>query len=253
MKEKWLGLVLIPIINVINYYLTYPEINFDAHTYITYSIDTVQGFAAWYSARYVILKLNHHLPYHQNLGKRLTIQLILTTITIISVIIGLTAAMNLLFSNNPIPVEFFTYNLLIFFIWVLVFNGIYIGIHFFNLYNPEKKLKLYKGKTRVFLPLKEILYFTYRNKLAHVLSGSLQWHYTDLSLNELDDLSGNIFFRANRQYLISKDSVKGYKSDKNGKVLCELISENAQPIIITVSRDKARAFKQWLTSYDSGQ
>lgn len=51
------------------------------------------------------------------------------------------------------------------------------------------------------------------------------------------------FFRANRQTLISRQSVKAVKSDVNGKLKLELSDGSNE---ITISRYKSRAFKNWL-------
>ena len=46
-------IIAIPIINAFNYYLTYTKISFNSHTLLTFLIDTVEGYAAWWAAESV--------------------------------------------------------------------------------------------------------------------------------------------------------------------------------------------------------
>lgn len=64
------------------------------------------------------------------------------------------------------------------------------------------------------------------------------------SLEELEDVTDSaLFFRANRQYIVSLNAVKGFQSHFTGKV----ILEPQEPLQddITVSREKAGEFKRW--------
>ena len=51
-------LLLIPIINVFNYYLTYNTISLSWRTLLTFSIDTLEGYAAWAAVHFIILYLD---------------------------------------------------------------------------------------------------------------------------------------------------------------------------------------------------
>ena len=53
-RDVPLFLVLIPCINALNYYLTYSHIAFNWHTVLTFTIDTLQGYAAWLAIRAII-------------------------------------------------------------------------------------------------------------------------------------------------------------------------------------------------------
>ena len=50
-RDVLLGLVLIPVINTINYHLTYSHIRWDWYTAATYAIDTVSGLLSWWIIR----------------------------------------------------------------------------------------------------------------------------------------------------------------------------------------------------------
>ncbi len=51
-------LVAIPLISAFNYYLTYPNIHFNGYLLLTFTIDTLQGYLAWWAVRSIILKLD---------------------------------------------------------------------------------------------------------------------------------------------------------------------------------------------------
>ena len=77
-SEIKLFLLLIPLINVFNYYLTYNNISVSWRTLLTFSIDTLLGYAAWAAVHFIIIYLDQRLPFHENVLKRLTIQIVTT-------------------------------------------------------------------------------------------------------------------------------------------------------------------------------
>ena len=65
-SEIKLFLLLIPLINVFNYYLTYNNISLSWRTLLTFSIDTLEGYAAWAAVHFVILYLDQRMPFQEN-------------------------------------------------------------------------------------------------------------------------------------------------------------------------------------------
>ncbi|GAB3551217.1 LytR/AlgR family response regulator transcription factor [Spirosoma fluminis] len=64
------------------------------------------------------------------------------------------------------------------------------------------------------------------------------------TLDELEELvDPNVFFRANRQYLVHLDAITGYQPHYSGKLLLTLRQTN--PPEITISKEKASLFKRW--------
>jgi two-component system response regulator LytT len=59
-----------------------------------------------------------------------------------------------------------------------------------------------------------------------------------------EQLDPEVFFRANRQHIISINNIKGIHNFFNGKLKVTLLKQPATEILI--SREKAAAFKQWL-------
>lgn len=89
-REKYLGLVLILFINTINYYLTYSSMAPTPFFWLTYSIDTVQGWIVWYAGRAVVLKLDNWYPYSRGVLQRILLQVLLTSIVMLALIVAMT-------------------------------------------------------------------------------------------------------------------------------------------------------------------
>ena len=262
-EERYWGLWFILIVNSINYYLTYSRIAFDAYFLATYSIDTLQGLITWYACRWVIFSLDRYIPYEHHFLKRLSVQLLLTTVVAISLITGLTVLTNVLFSAEPIPAEFFTYNLIIFFIWVIVLNGIYISYHYINLYRninkapapplvpaetpaAEPTLTGRVGRQKVIIPFSQVLSVCISEDVVLVQDKQGKTCYIDKSIQELEQLLNGQLYRANRQFLISRENIASYTALAYGKLLVNFHQPvNNQPSTV-ISRNKAADFKKWL-------
>ncbi|MEN2436743.1 LytTR family DNA-binding domain-containing protein [Weeksellaceae bacterium A-14] len=69
--------------------------------------------------------------------------------------------------------------------------------------------------------------------------------FEERSLEDLaSQLNPHLFFRANRQYLVSRKAIKEITQYFNGKILLSLSLEVSDPIVI--SREKSSDFKQWM-------
>ena len=72
-----------------------------------------------------------------------------------------------------------------------------------------------------------------------------QRYIVDYTLDKLEhSLDPKIFYRANRQYIISYGIITGVHQWFNGKLKIEISPQENEPII--VSRDKAPLLKEWL-------
>ena len=100
-NDTLLFLVLIPLINTINYHLTYARIRWDWYTITTYLIDTASGYIAWWLIRKVILAMDQSLPYAQAPVKRIAYQIVLTNIVAQGFIIMSTEIINALLRMFP--------------------------------------------------------------------------------------------------------------------------------------------------------
>jgi hypothetical protein len=245
--------------------LTYEHIRWDWYTYTTYLIDTAQGYIAWWIIRIIIKFLDRRLPYHKALIKRIFFQLILTNIFAQGFIILATVLINAIFGDKPLPIKFYTYNLFIFFIWILVINGIYTGMYFYDqwlkiiaLREKDKKLRslgfeVQLGKTVETIPFDLISAFYVDDGTTYLKTKENKNFVLDNSLNKImPKLPEEFFYRLNRKFILHRDLIKNYNKDVNGKLKVSIQEFGNLPDKIMVSRTIAPDFKRWLsaTSHD---
>lgn len=83
------------------------------------------------------------------------------------------------------------------------------------------------------------------NKITHLRLNDGTQEIAPLSMEALEtQLNPNVFFRANRQYIVHIDSVEYVSNFFNGKLVVRLKGYPQTKIV--VSREKAAVFKAWL-------
>ena len=251
-------IVAIPFINALNYYLTYNNISFSGYTLLTFIIDTIDGYIAWWVMRSIIVYLDKKMPYATNPLKRILVQLCATCIAALLVIILLTELVNGIVKDTPVPASFYRYDIFIFLIWFFMLNGIYVGLHYFHAMKQVEEQRLEDKKIRMegfsvkegrqsFIAAFDTItgFFTDGDYTALVIDETKKY-LLDRSLNQIEPtLPGELFFRLNRQYIVHRNAVKGFTKSENGKLNIILSSSIHFPEQLQVSRTKAPAFKNW--------
>ncbi|WP_266365688.1 LytR/AlgR family response regulator transcription factor [Tellurirhabdus rosea] len=253
-----LFLILIPFISGFNYYLTYPNIQFNGFLLLTFTIDTVQGYLAWYAVRQFIIYLDKKWPYYRGPLKRILFQALSTTLLGLAVISLLTELVSWIALGKPAPLIFYTRDLFIISIWFFVINGIYIGLHYYyelqdaeNKRQEENRIKqegfpVRFGKKELWLKFDEIPGFYVEGDYAVACHLAGNKYYLDQSLDKVEQqIPPAFFFRLNRQYILHRQFITGFKRAENGKLLVLLQKTELFPSEIPVSRIKAAAFKAW--------
>lgn len=92
--------------------------------------------------------------------------------------------------------------------------------------------------------LDDIAMFYLQNEITHLLTFSGQTFYPNKNLDELERLSGVAFFRANRQYLVSRKAITDVSSFFSRKLSLNLNVPYTEKVI--VSKGKAPQFLNWL-------
>jgi DNA-binding LytR/AlgR family response regulator len=116
-----------------------------------------------------------------------------------------------------------------------------------NSIRMRKRLIVRKGIENVALKIDDIALIYTENKLAFVIDGLTGKKYTtDKNLVELEaELDPEVFFRANRKYIISINFIKAFKPFEKVKIQVFLtVPELAHQII--VSQETAKFFKKWI-------
>ncbi|WP_164851313.1 LytTR family DNA-binding domain-containing protein [Larkinella soli] len=253
-----LFLVLIPLISGFNYYLTYSNIRFNGFLLLTFTIDTVQGYLAWLAVRRLILYLDRRLPYRENAFRRIVIQLITTTALGLLIISALTELVSWIARGRPAPLHFYTRDLFIISIWFYVINGVYIGLHYYyELQSAETRrgeevrpkpeaFPVKYGKKELWLRFDELLGFYVEGNYAVACRTGGHRYYLDQSLDKVEQqLPAAVFFRLNRQILLHRQIIAGFRRADNGKLIVLLNDNPMFPPEIPVSRIRAAPFKAW--------
>jgi hypothetical protein len=253
-----LFVILIPLIAAINYFLTYHDIRLNGRLALTFFLDVQQGYVGWYCCRMVILYMDKVYPYQRSLSGRIALQVFFSSFVGVGIIILQTMLMNYLFTDNPLPISFFTLDVIIITIWFFVVNGIYIGIHFYSEWqNAEVNRRqdqlvrsegyLVKvGKKSVAVPFNTVNGFTIENEYAVLKSTEPKNYFLDESLDAIEKrLPAEHFFRLNRQFIVHRNLITGFERIENGKINVLLKSTSHFPSSIPVSRLRAAAFRSW--------
>jgi DNA-binding LytR/AlgR family response regulator len=70
--------------------------------------------------------------------------------------------------------------------------------------------------------------------------------FPDRSLDKIEKhLPGEWFFRLNRQYILHRNAITGFKRSNDGKIDVTIKGLENLPKAVQVSRTKAVAFKKW--------
>jgi hypothetical protein len=251
-------LIAIAFISAFNYYLTYNHIRFNRLLILTYSIDTIEGWLAWWAVRSIIIYLDVKMPYKENPQKRIIVQVLLTSAAGLAVIIILTELVSWIAKGRPAILNFYTYDIFIISIWFLVLNGIYIGMHYYYEWQEsekrraeEKKLRLTgftvkQGNQLLLVDFSDILGFYSDAGYTYLLTWQEKKYITDRSLDKTEDmLPEELFFRLNRQFLLHRTALTGFKTTGNGKLDIQVKSTGNIPPVVSVSRTRAVQFRKW--------
>lgn len=117
-----------------------------------------------------------------------------------------------------------------------------------NLVNGKSKSRILakRGVEHILLRIEDIILFYTENKMVYVIDRFSKKYILDKTLGELEaELDDQIFFRANRQYIVNLDFVKGFKPYEKVKILIDLNIPGIGHSIV-VSQETAQAFRRWI-------
>ncbi|WP_183557587.1 LytR/AlgR family response regulator transcription factor [Mucilaginibacter sp. SP1R1] len=96
------------------------------------------------------------------------------------------------------------------------------------------------------IPIKigDVALFYLENEISHLLTFSGKIYFPNKTLDDLEKLSGNNFFRANRQFLVCRSAIVDVSSFFSRKLSLNLNAPLPEKVI--VSKGKASQFLTWL-------
>lgn len=93
----------------------------------------------------------------------------------------------------------------------------------------------------------DIALFYIENDITQLITFNRERHCVTKSLEELEKIAGNSFYRANRKFLVNRKAVKDASQYFHRKLLVNLHIEIKTTEPITVSKVKAAHFLNWLS------
>lgn len=104
-----------------------------------------------------------------------------------------------------------------------------------------------KGTEHIPLKLEDIVLFYTENRLTFLIDKNGKKYIVDDILSDLEqELDKSKFYRANRQYIINIDFIRGYKTIEKVKIAVDMELETAK-IPIHISQDSAAGFREWIS------
>jgi two-component system response regulator LytT len=109
----------------------------------------------------------------------------------------------------------------------------------------KKNFLVFKNNKYFSIPTERIAFFSMRNDSTVITCFDQQEYAIDQSLNQIQTLlCEQIFFRLNRQYLVSFSSVKEVEHYFARKLIVKLVIPADEKLL--VSKEKANSFLKWL-------
>jgi two-component system, LytTR family, response regulator len=108
----------------------------------------------------------------------------------------------------------------------------------------KENFLLTHGQNSQLITQNEIAYFL-KEDLVFLVHTNLRRYVVDFrSLDEIEEIvDPEKYFRTNRQFLVQRKSIIGFKSNTNGTLTLSLKFDHHPPI--SVSRERGTAFKKW--------
>lgn len=118
-----------------------------------------------------------------------------------------------------------------------------------NANQNSERLTATKGKKQVFIEIKDIAVVYLENEMVWIQTLVGEKYHTDYTLSSiLSKLDTSLFFRLNRQVIVSRVSIKEFEKLEFQKLQVSLVVDSHYNKPIIVSKYNAPAFKKWLTN-----
>jgi len=104
-----------------------------------------------------------------------------------------------------------------------------------------------KGQSFTTVIIDEVAYFCVENQLTFLYTHGGKRHLLDLTLDQLiKQLDPNRFYRVNRQFIVSAESIQTIHNYFNNRLTIKLMPKPIDTEQVVVSARKVVSFKEWL-------
>lgn len=108
----------------------------------------------------------------------------------------------------------------------------------------DQSLLIYHQDKVIPIKIHQIALFYIKNDVTHLITLDKKKYYINKSLEELQQIAGDRFYRANRQHLINKEAIQEVSHAQSRKVSILLNIDYDEDIL--VGKDKISDFLNWL-------
>jgi DNA-binding LytR/AlgR family response regulator len=116
-----------------------------------------------------------------------------------------------------------------------------------NKTSKKNRLIIKKGQENIILKIEDVLFFYTDNSIVYLLDKYGYKYIYDHNLTSLESwLDIEMFFRANRKYLVNINYIKSYKAFEKVKLIIDLTVPGIEHRII-ISQETAPFFKKWIS------
>lgn len=109
----------------------------------------------------------------------------------------------------------------------------------------RRRFVVRKGAEYVTVPVEQIAYFCTEHKITFLMTHDGQRFMLDDPLSTVESqVDPQRFFRANRQHLVSVESIARFRSAGRGQIEVEL--ERPAGFVVSISQERAGEFRRWI-------
>ncbi|WP_299610112.1 LytTR family DNA-binding domain-containing protein [uncultured Aquimarina sp.] len=154
-------------------------------------------------------------------------------------------------ADGDIHIYYIVIGLLITLLICFILIGLWYAQDIYELYKlslKDAEITIDNGIKMTKLSYENIACFYSENKIVYTVKNDGTTMNTDFTLNELEEkINDQLFFRANRQMIVHKDTIDQVEKIENGKlrILLKTCIKNDAIAKITISRYKRKAFMDW--------
>jgi two-component system response regulator LytT len=132
--------------------------------------------------------------------------------------------------------------------WTKSFENVFEALNLHSINQPIKKAEsvlVYYQHRVIPIKLKDVAVFYIKNEVTYLYTFDHKTYIVSKTLDELQQLDTDMFYRANRQYIVSRNAVQEASHYLSRKVSITLNVPFSE--IITISKEKITPFFDWLT------